>query len=472
MNKKLKSILMLLLVCLLLTGCVSAAPDQGAAMHTETVQGEPTQEPVQETAQASLQEEAQNHVQDTAKDYAAVITLNMGSETVKQQVSVKTFIDGDTTHFLVPESVVPSGVLKARFLAVNTPETTGLVEEYGKRASRFTKEKLTNAESIIIESDDGNWNLDSTGERHLVWVWYKPAGEKEYRNLNIELLQNGLAKANSSAQNRYGSTCMSAIQQAKDQKLSIYSGEKDPDFFYGDAVEMTIKELRRDPEKYNGVKVAFSGIVALNSDSTVFVEEYDAETGMYYGMAVYYGYGLNGAGLEILNVGNEARIVGTLQYYEAGGTWQVSGLQYRMMKPDDPGNIQLISQGHEGAYVLTNADTFQNGTVRLETEAGMEERPYAEMAMSTSISMKDLVVKDIYTTTDPSSSSKGAMTMTCEQNGTEITVRTGVLLDADMKVITQDAYLGKTVDIRGVVDYFEGEYQIKVFSARNITVHD
>ena len=86
--------------------------------------------------------------------------------------------------------------------------------------------------------------------------------------------------------------------------------------------------------------------------------------------------------------------------------------------------------------------------------------------------MKDLVVKDIYTTTDPSSSSKGAMTMTCEQNGTEITVRTGVLLDADMKVITQDAYLGKTVDIRGVVDYFEGEYQIKVFSARNITVHD
>jgi DNA/RNA endonuclease YhcR with UshA esterase domain len=41
-----------------------------------------------------------------------------------------------------------------------------------------------------------------------------------------------------------------------------------------------------------------------------------------------------------------------------------------------------------------------------------------------------------------------------------------------MKVITQDAYLGKTVDIRGVVDYFEGEYQIKVFSARNITVHD
>ncbi|MBR6525073.1 MAG: thermonuclease family protein [Clostridia bacterium] len=409
---------------------------------------------------------------DKAADYAASIQLNMGSETVKQQVTVKTFIDGDTVHFFVPETVVPSGVLKARFLAVNTPETTGLVEEYGKRASRFTREKLSGAESIIIESDDDRWNLDSTGDRYLVWVWYKPAGANEYRNLNIELLQNGLAKANSSAQNRYGSICTAAIQQAKDQKLSIYSGEKDPDFYYGDAVEMTVKELRVNPEKYNGVKVAFNGIIAINSDNSVYVEEYDAETDMYYGMAVYYGYGLNGAGLEILKVGNEARIVGTLQYYEAGGTWQVSGLSYRMMRPDDPGNIQLLSQGHESAYVLTEADTFLNGKVKLETEAGMEERPYAEMAMSTSISMKDLVVKEIYTTTDASSSSQGAMTMTCEQNGAVVTVRTGVLMDENFKLITQDAYLGKTVDIKGVVDYFDGEYQIKVFSARNITVHE
>ena len=77
---------------------------------------------------------------------------------------------------------------------------------------------------------------------------------------------------------------------------------------------------------------------------------------MYYGMAVYYGYNLNGAGLEIISVGNEARIVGTVQYYEAGGTYQVSDLNYRMMKPDDPNNIQLLSEGNEPAYVLTDPD--------------------------------------------------------------------------------------------------------------------
>jgi len=136
-------------------------------------------------------------------------------------VTVKTFIDGDTTHFFVPESVVETGVLKARYLAVNTPETTGKIEEYGKKAAQFTREKLTGAYSILIESDNGAWNKDSTGDRYLVWVWYKADENSAYRNLNIELLENGLAIANSSANNRYGDKCMAAIEQAKKSKLNI-----------------------------------------------------------------------------------------------------------------------------------------------------------------------------------------------------------------------------------------------------------
>ena len=76
-------------------------------------------------------------------DYAAQLQLNMASETQKTEVTVKTFIDGDTTHFNVPVSVSETGVLKARYLAVNTPEVTGKIEEYGKAASRFTREKLS-----------------------------------------------------------------------------------------------------------------------------------------------------------------------------------------------------------------------------------------------------------------------------------------------------------------------------------------
>ncbi len=247
-------------------------------------------------------------------DYAAQLQLDMKSLTAKTEATVKAFIDGDTVHFNVPESVAHNGVLKARFLAIDTPETSGKIEEYGKAAARFTKEKLSNAVSIIIESDSTQWNLDSTGERHLVWIWYQPAEGAAYRNLNLEILQNGLCKANSTANNIYGSICTKALDAARAAKLNVYSGQKDPDFYYGDAVELTLKELRTNAEAYNGIKVAFNGIVTLNSGNAVYVESLDEETGLMFGVSVYYGFSLSGRGLTILSPGNEVRIVGTMQY--------------------------------------------------------------------------------------------------------------------------------------------------------------
>ena len=405
-------------------------------------------------------------------DYASSLTLNMVSNSAKQEVTVKTYIDGDTVHFHVPTSVQESGVLKGRFLAVNTPESTGKIEEYGKAAAAFTREKLSAATSILIESDTDTWNPDSTGGRYLVWVWYKTADSDEYRNLNLEILQNGLAVANSTAQNRYGSVCVDALNQAKIHKLNLYSGKRDPGFYYGEAVELTLKELRCNIAEYNGIKVAFNGVITLNSGNSVYVEALDPETGLYFGMSVYYGYGLPGKGLDILTVGNEVRIVGTVQYYEVGGTYQVSGLTYRQMDPTDPGNIQQLSSGHSAAYVPTDADTFTNGTVQIEAEEQTLSFPYAELAMGTSVSMENLLVESIYTTVDEESSSLGAMTLSCTQDGIPVTVRTAVLYDASNALITEDAYLGKTISVKGIVDFYDGSYQIKVFSANDITVHN
>lgn len=449
MNKILKkfsiSLLMLCLAISLLGGCDSSS-NKGNGTESESQQKE--------------------HV-----DYAAAVTLDESSNTAKAEVTVKTFVDGDTTHFHVPTSVMPTGVLKARYLAVNTPESTGKIEEWGKKASRFTKEKLSSATSIIIESDDANWNADSTGDRYLVWVWYKTADSEEYRNLNIELLQNGLAIANASSSNTYGSKCTAAIEQARAEKINMYSGEKDPDYYYGDTVELTLKELRTNTNAYNGMKVAFNGIITTNDgNNSVYIEEYDPETDMYYGFAIYYGFNLSGKGLEILSIGNEVRIVGSLQYYETGGTWQIADLTYRMMKPDDPGNIQKISEGHEASYRLTDANTFLNGT--LEVLVGEEKQTfdYAELALGTSVSMENLKVVDIYTTTNEESASKGAMTLTCEVDGMRVSVRTAVLYDENGNLITEDAYMGKTIDVKGIVDYYNGTYQIEVYSANNITV--
>ena len=404
-------------------------------------------------------------------DYAAAVRLDMSSATAKQQVTVKTFIDGDTTHFYVPSSVILGGVLKARYLAVNTPESTGKIEEWGKKASSFTKDKLSSASSIIVESDSEKWEADSTGSRYLAWIWYRTSESEEYRNLNIELLQNGLAIASSAANNRYGKTCVAAIAQAKEQKLNLYSGEKDPDFYYGEAIELDLRELRSNIASYVGSKVAFEGVITVNDGNSIYIESYDSETEMLFGISVYYGFGLTGEGLSILSVGNLSRIVGTVQYYEAGGTYQVSGLTYRVMKPDDPSNIRLISTGHAPDYLRTDPTTFTEGTVTLETHDGEKEFAYAELALATSIEMDGLFVRDVYTTSGADSSSNGAMTLTCEADGKTVVVRTTVLRDETGAVITADAYKGKTISVCGIVDIYSGAYQIKVFSGKDITTH-
>ena len=236
------------------------------------------------------------------------------------------------------------------------------------------------------------------------------------------------------------------------------------------SVELTLKELRCNVEKYDGIKVAFEGVITKNDGGSVYMEDYDPDTGLYYGISVFYGYNLPGKGLDILSVGNRSRIVGTVQYYEAGEVYQVAGLSYRQMKPKDPGNIQKISDGHTGSYRLTDVGTFLNGKVLVEDDEGKREYDYAYLALGTTIEMHNLKVRNIRTEDDPASSSYGAMTMDCEISGVGIRVRTDVLIDSSRNIITSDAYLNKVIDVRGVVDYHNGRYQIKVLSAGDITI--
>ena len=86
--------------------------------------------------------------------------------------------------------------------------------------------------------------------------------------------------------------------------------------------------------------------------------------------------------------------------------------------------------------------------------------------------MQNLLVESVYTTVDEESSSLGAMTLSCTVDGIPVSVRTAVLYDENNVLITDAAYLGKIISVKGIVDYFDGTYQIKVFSANDITVHN
>ena len=64
------------------------------------------------------------------------------------------------------------------------------------------------------------------------------------------------------------------------------------------------------------------------------------------------------------------------------------------------------------------------------------------------------------------------VTMDVEVDGVTVSVRTTVLLDENKNLITADAFEGKIIDVKGLVDYFDGSYQIKVFSTDHITVYE
>lgn len=412
-------------------------------------------------------------------DYAATVKFDPNSGRAYTEATVKTFVDGDTTHFNVPTSVIPSGVLKARYLAINTPESTGQIEPWGKKASNYTKDALSNAISIIVESDNDGWNPDSTGDRYLVWVWYKTADMADYRCLNLEILQNGLAVASKSSDTSYADICVQILNQAVTHKLYVHSKEKDPDFYYGTALPITLKELKTNIESYKDKSVSFEGVIVRNSGNTAYVEEYDEETGLYFGIQVYYGFNLDYFGQEILTVGNRVLVVGSVQYYETGGTYQISDIKYNAMRPDDESNIKLISQGHEGSYTEVDAKELLTGKVTLNiTQVDGEEETVVEktfdrgyLTMHGSASLNDLIIKSVYTTQNEDSSNFGALSFTCEAaDGTEIVIRTVVLKDSEGKTITADAFpVGSRINARGVVDVFNGVYQLKVFSVNDIT---
>ena len=412
-------------------------------------------------------------------DYVATLKFNPNSGRAYTEATVKTFVDGDTTHFNVPSSIVSGGVLKARYLGINTPESTGQIEPWGKKASNYTKAALSAATSIIVESDTASWNPDSTGDRYLVWVWYKTAEMTDYRCLNLEILQAGLAVSSSSSELSYADLCVSILNQSVTHKLHVFSKEKDPDFYYGAAMPITLKELKTNIESYKDKTVGFEGVVVRNSGNTAYVEEYDEETGLYFGIQVYYGFNLDYFGQEILTVGNRILVVGSVQYYETGGTYQISDIKYNAMRPDDESNIKLISKGHEGAYtevgakeLLSEKITLNITVVEGENESIVEKTfDRGFLTMHGSASLKGLTIKSVYTTQNEDSSNFGALTLTCEaEDGTEIVLRTIVLKDSAGKTITADAFpVGSKVNARGVVDVYNGEYQLKVFSANDIT---
>ena len=451
---------------------------------------------------------------DKLVDYASQVKLDFNSETKKQEVTVRLYIDGDTTHFNpVENSELPNcnnaadfsvataptkGYVKARYIAINTPESTGQIEPYGKAASNFTKAKLKAASepggSIVIESNDDKWNIDNTGSRYVLWIWYRLPGETEYRNLNIEILQAGHAFGSGVSDNRYGTYAKAALDQAQEHKLILFSGVQDPDYYYGGPINVDLKELRFNTAAYEGKKIVVEGLIVADFGDSAYLEEtyYDVEgyeeTGIRFGMPILH-FNVNGKVLDILSVGNRVSVVGVVVWYENGGYYQITDIQmYDRYNPKNPNNCNILPGGEgvglDGAYTPISGAQFISNVANVSFEVtktnedGEEydevvKLTYKEAILGTSVTLANLYVQSISVTSNTDSDNFGAMTLTCiAPDGATVQVRTTVFKDQDNKLVTPETYQGKTITVKGVVEYFStaNSYQIKCHRQDYITV--
>lgn len=201
-----------------------------------------------------------------------------------EEVTLLRVVDGDTSHFLDKDK----NTIKIRFLGINTPESTGRIAPWGKQASVFAKNKLQNAYSIVIEAEElGKPPVtDSTGDRYLGYVWYKPNANSDYRLLNIEIIENCFSFFTGDAGNlKYGSQMRDAYIDKAKTKLRVF-GEKDPNFDYDLTIhEITIAELRNNYASYStGTKLKVTVRVVRLVGNSLFVEDiedtYDEDTGI------------------------------------------------------------------------------------------------------------------------------------------------------------------------------------------------
>lgn len=250
------------------------------------------------------------------------------------EVELVSCTDGDTATFRSNGSNIP-----VRFLDVDTPETKGQVEPWGLAASEFTCDKLTNAETIVLE---GRSQMIDTYGRYLAYIWY------DGRLLNLELVEMAYTKADSTSDPKYGNIFMQAETKARTTGKRVY-GEKDPNFDYGRS-KVDLEHLRTNIESYLYKNVEIEGVVTRKLGEDVFVE-LDG-----FGIYLFTNYSYTSR----LTVGNRVKVKGTVAEYE--GSYQITGVTRATVEVISEGNtveptvvtINDLNSSKEGALLRLN----------------------------------------------------------------------------------------------------------------------
>lgn len=287
------------------------------------------------------------------------------------------YTDGDTTSFTSYNGFY---TVKVRYLAVDTPESTSEIEEWGKSASLFNKGKLINAKHIIVQSagcartgKTAVADLDGY-QRTLAYVWYtdvETPTQNDFRNLNLELVQEGYSIFSGSREDMvetktnddgtetvvdesFYNAFVAANDQAKALKKHLYSNEKDPHYWYDAPKALGLDELyntdyytntatyKNTSVKYSMfcdeyTKWTFEGVVTRKCGNSFYIQ--DTIDGTPYGLYVF-----TFRSYAPVQIGNRLRVSGVLSFYS--GIYELSGVSYSMLGEKQVGDIEYVKDSN------------------------------------------------------------------------------------------------------------------------------
>ena len=306
------------------------------------------------------------------------------------QFSLRTAIDGDTAHFTPAVDSLGKGTMKARFFGIDTPESTGKVQEYGKDASDYTKSMLYEADehgTIVVSSAQEGYgapNPDSTGSRYVSLVWInltkKNASKDELTLLNLMIVQEGLSWVkNVQSMPQYSDTFYAAERQAEIYKLKLHSGVPDPRINWGDYVDTSLIDMKNevlaclnDPSHQNGydnAKVRIQGTVCGFINHILYLQDYvlydkddPSKGGEYVGINIF--VGMSDISSKYTKLNTYLQVCGLAQFTDNYG-FQITDTQGRFP-------VGSATSDNDAQVIFTpaqNAETEHNLVVREYTLA-------------------------------------------------------------------------------------------------------
>ncbi len=394
--------------------------------------------------------------------------LNVTSGLAIMEVKLASNTDGDTSNFYPASDDNTARRFRFRYEAIDTPESTGAIQERGIKASHFTKSKLTTANRIVVLNDlDMFEKYDSSGGRYMGFVWYQPEEGDDFRLLNLEIVEQGYSRnylnQNSSILDGYFEAFQEAQKAAEGRRVN---GEKDCDFdSSGEVVETTISNAKanfdtlgvNDSTGSSGKQLRITGQVIGVSGSDLYIRDVNPsdEDIVPASIFVFTLYKNTGA-----KVGDIVRFYAKITKYY--GNFQLTDVRIR----DDHYPFEILASSKEEAEALGytyNVDPVYMDPKTITSTSSYD--PYAGNFISTTIDIED---SEDYIYQSEKDVVNNVFTVHATCNNIKLNIRfESHTFFSSLSTIASVFERGKSYDVKvmlGVFQYNEdadGEYQVE-----------